>query len=86
MIVESSGISNSSSGAESLASKIVTCTGTAYTKKGRLNAVIRIIKRVVRKVQTAWQKFSEHVTSLKINTKSGEPSTLAPPFSSKCDS
>lgn len=85
MIVELRGVSNSSSVAESFATKIVTCTGTAYTKKGRLNSAIRIIKRVVRKAFAVWQELSKFVALLKMNTKSGEPSTLAPPFSRKHD-
>jgi len=79
MIVESSGHSQSDSSVQCRTSKIVSCTGTAYTKKGKLNAVIRIIKRAVRRVKSFVKNFREFFFVMKMNTKSGIPTNLAPP-------
>lgn len=79
MIVQTDGSCESLSGVTSRTSKIVSTTGTAYVNKGKLKAVIRFVKKIVRIVKSFFRELLTIPFVVKMNTKSGIPTNLAPP-------
>lgn len=78
MIVSAEGFASKSSSVTGGATKIVSTCGTAYVKKSVGRAVIRVIKTVYRKVvKTVKRVFMSIV--VKLNTKSGAATSMAPP-------
>lgn len=80
MIVQAEGLSHSVSGVASKTSKIVSATGTAYVKRGKLKAVIRFIRKTIVKVKSTLINVRDRVLVKRLNTKTGIPSSVAPPF------
>lgn len=80
MIVESSGSSVSESLVISKTSKIVSATGTAYVRKGKIKSIIRFVRKTIVRIKNVFTIVKNVFLVKKQNTKSGIPSSMAPPL------
>lgn len=79
MIVSADGLAVSRTESTGSVSMIVSATGTAYAKRGKVAAVIRFIKRGVRKVDSAITFVVAEVKRVFMATKTGKPTSIDPP-------
>lgn len=79
MIVSAEGHSHAHAESDANITMIVCTTGTAYSKRGKVAAVIRFFKRNVRQIINV---FSYVCSSVKVfmATKSGKPTSIDPPL------
>ena len=84
MIVEATGSASKVTGAQANVTLIVSSTGTAYParKVGKIKAVIRFIKRLVRPVREKIYFFTLFLQKTFLATKTGKPTTNDSPVAS----
>lgn len=79
MIVSAEGHSHSQTETSANITMIVCTTGTAYTKRGKVAAVIRFFKRSVRPIIRTISYVCSNVKVF-MATKSGKPTSIDPPL------
>lgn len=79
MIVEVSGNVNVKTVSEGTVSMIVSTTGTAYGKKGKIKSIIRFFRKAKNFIVTKTKTIVEVVVSLPLVSKTGKPSCIEPP-------
>jgi hypothetical protein len=77
MIASSEGKVTCDSVVNSQVTMLVSTTGTAYTKTGKVNAVIRFFKKIYRKIKYTCIYVSEFVVVF--CSKTGKPQSIEPP-------
>lgn len=80
MILKIDGLSQSESAVQSKTSKIVSATGTAYVKRGKIKSIIRFIRKIKVRVKNTFTVMKDVILVRKQNTKTGIPSSIAPPL------
>lgn len=80
MILKIDGLSQSESTVQSKTSKIVSATGTAYVKRGKIKSIIRFIRKIKVRVKNTFTAMKDVILVRKQNTKTGIPSSIAPPL------
>ncbi len=80
MIVESSGSSIVHTNSVGAATMIVSTTGTAYVKKGKIKSVMRFFRKMVAPIKTSVKKMYVAIVTFRLNTKTGKPTSIDPPL------
>jgi hypothetical protein len=80
MIASSEGKVTCVSVVDSQVTMIVSTTGTAYTKTGKVNAVIRFFKKIYRKIKFVFVNVVDVVHT--VCSKTGKPQSIEPPAAS----
>lgn len=80
MIVQACGSSENHTTTTGAVTMIVSATGTAYVRKGKIKAITRFFRKMVAPVRSYISKIVKTITTCKmLTTKSGRATSIEPP-------